>query len=163
MPRKRRREPAQVERDARAVEHRRNGLTYRQIAAALGFSSMASAYDAVQRGLTDTVAETNDEVRRLELDRLDHLARAALKVLAKPHLVVSQGRVAKHPETGEPLIDSGPVLSAIDRLLNIQARRAKLLGLDSPTKVEMISLDAVDAEIRKLEQELAGTPRAPES
>lgn len=154
MPRKSRRDVHQIERDARAVDLRRNGLTYRQIAAELGFSSVASAHEAVQRGLMDTIAETNDEVRRLELDRLDHLARTALKILGKPHLVVSQGRVARHPETGETLVDSGPVLAAIDRLLKIQERRAKLLGLDAPAKVEMLTIDAIDAEIQKLQAEL---------
>jgi hypothetical protein len=134
---KRRRSVQQVERDARAVELRRNNLTYRQIATQLDFSSVASAYEAVQRGLADSVAETNEEVRQMELDRLDHLARTALTVLAKPHLVVSQGRVATHPATGEPLTDPTPALHAIDRLLRIQERRARLLGLDAKTAHDM--------------------------
>jgi hypothetical protein len=149
----------QVERDARAVELRRRHLNYRQIARELDLST-SNAYAAVQRGLADTIAETNDEVRRQELERLDDLARASLRVLATQHVVVSQGRVAKHPDTGAVLIDDGPTLAAIDRLLKIQERRAKLLGLDAPAKVEVLTLDAIDSEIRKLSAEL-GVDQAP--
>jgi hypothetical protein len=148
-----RRSIEQIERDARAVELRRRHLNYRQIARELDLSA-STAYEAVQRGLADTIAETNDEVRRQELERLDDLARVSLRVLAKTHVVVSQGRVAKHPDTGEVLVDDGPILAAIDRLLKIQDRRAKLLGLDAPAKVEVLTMDAIDAEIRRLEAEV---------
>jgi hypothetical protein len=154
------REPEQVERDARAVELRRSGLNYRQIAAQLTVA-VSTAHDMVRRGLTDTVAESNDEVRQLELVRLDHLYRAALGVLGKRHLIVSNGRVALHPETGEALLDSGPILQAMDRLIKIMDRRAKLLGLDAPTRVEMITLGAIEAEIERLEKEM-GVAAAPE-
>lgn len=154
MARNRRRSVEQVDRDNRAVELRRRNLNYRQIANELGFSSVSSAYEAVQRGLADSVAETNDEVRRQELDRLDDLARAALRVLARTHYVLSQGKAAAHPETGELLVDDGPTLAAIGQLLKIMERRAKYLGLDAPAKVELLSLDAVDEEIRKLSAEL---------
>lgn len=147
----------QVERDARAVELRRSHMNYRQIAAEMGFTAVSSAYEAVQRGLADTVAETNDEVRRQEVERLDDLARAALAVLTKTHIVVSQGRVVLDPDTGQPLVDDGPVLQALDRLLKIQERRAKLLGLDAPSKVEVLTIDTIDAEIKKLSAELGVT------
>jgi hypothetical protein len=154
MGRRQRRSIEQVERDARAVELRRRNLNYRQIANELGFSSVASAHGAVQRGLADTVAETNDEVRRLELDRLDDMARAALRVLAKTHYAVSHGQVVRHPVTGEALVDDGPTLAALDRLLKIMDRRAKYLGLDAPTRVEVLTIDMIDDEISKLQQEL---------
>ncbi|WP_188195602.1 hypothetical protein [Nonomuraea sp. SYSU D8015] len=38
---------------------------------------------------------------------------------------------------GAPLVDDGPKLAAIDRLLKIQARRAALLGLDAEKKVSV--------------------------
>jgi hypothetical protein len=154
-----RRTVQQVDRDARAVELRRQHMNYRQIAAHLGLST-SNAYQAVQRGLADTVAETNDEVRRQEVERLDDLARAALTVLTKTHIVVSQGRVVLDPNTDEPLIDDGPILQALDRLLKIQERRAKLLGLDAPAKVEVLTLNTIDEEIRRLSAELgvAGVP-----
>lgn len=139
------------------MELRRTNLSYRQIADQLGVS-VSTAHAMVQRGLADLVGESTEEVRRLELERLDHMARAALAVLGKRHLIVSQGRVAVHPKTGEPLLDSGPVLHAIDRLLRVQDRRAKLLGLDAPIRVETVTMGLVDAEIERLEKELGVTP-----
>jgi hypothetical protein len=155
--RRRSRTVDQIERDAVAVEHRRRGLTYRQIAVTMGWKNQASAYEAVQRGLRDAIAEPADEVRQLELDRLDEYQRHALKVLATPHWHVSQGVVVVHPATEEPLTDDAPVLAALDRLLKISERRAKLLGLDAPvrSKVEVITEDAVDAEIKRLAEEVA--------
>jgi hypothetical protein len=148
---------AQIEKDAQAVELRRRNLTYRQIAAQMGWKSQKTAYEAVHRGLADAIQEPADEVRRLELERLDEYARHALRVLATPHLVVSQGIVVVHPVSEEPLTDDQPVLQALDRLIKISERRSRLLGLDAPvkTRVEVITEDAVDAEIADLTRQLA--------
>ncbi len=43
---------------------------------------------------------------------------------------------------------------AVDRCLGIMKRRAELLGLDAPTRHEVMTIDAIDAEIRQLEAEL---------
>jgi len=48
---------------------------------------------------------------------------------------VSNGQVVKME--GQPLEDDGPVLSAIDTILKIESRRAKLLGLDAPVKTDL--------------------------
>lgn len=163
---KRRRTVAQIERDAQAVEYRRRGLSYRQIAAQMGWKNQASAYEAVQRGLADSAVEASDEVRRLEVDRLDEMRRHALRVLATPHMMVSQGVVVTwtDPKTGEetPVPDDTPVLLAIDRLVKISERTAKLLGLDAPVRHEVITLDAIEAEIARLNAAMgrAGDQRA---
>lgn len=159
MPRAR--SVAQIERDAQAVELRRRGLTYRQIAAQMDVRSQKTAYEAVQRGLADAIQEPADEVRQLELDRLDEYQRHALKVLATPHFHVSQGVVVVHPATDEPMPDDAPVLAALDRLLKISERRARLLGLDAPvrSRVEVITEDAVDAELKRLAEEIADHDR----
>ena len=39
-------------------------------------------------------------------------------------------------------------------MLAIQDRKAKLFGLDAPTKHEVLTLDAVTAEINRLEAQL---------
>jgi hypothetical protein len=76
-----------------------------------------------------------------------------------PHYEVSaSGRVATD-EDGRPLLDDKPKLAAIDRLLKIQDRRAKLLGLDSAQKVEVLTLDALDAERQRLVEQLAAYDR----
>ena len=69
--------------------------------------------------------------------------------------------LVKDPQTGEvtqrPMLDDGPVVQAATALLRVQERRAKLLGLDEPSKirVETIPLDVVEAEIARLEAKFA--------
>lgn len=141
-------------RDAEAAELRSQGQTYQAIADRLGFANRTNSRRAVERALAATVREAADEVRALQLAQLDRLTREALAVLEREHLVVSHGRIINGPD-GKPLMDDAPVLQAIDRLIRIQERRAKLLGLDAPTKVETWNIDAIDAEIRRLQEQLA--------
>lgn len=154
MPRSR--SIADRERDHQAVEMRRRGASYRQIATALGMRSPSSAYDAVERALTSAQREANAEVRQLEIDRLDDLRVRCWQVLGKQHLMVNQGRVMTHPTTGEVLTDDMPRLQAIDRLLKISERYAKLLGLDAPLRTKVEVMDGIDSEIERLVAELAG-------
>ena len=142
-----------AERDAEALRLRADNKTYQQIADALGYTNRSAARKAVERALVATVREPAEEVRELQLVQLDRLAREALAVLEREHVLVSHGRTI-YADDGSAMLDDGPILSAIDRLLKIQERKAKLLGLDSPTRVEVMSLDAIDGEIRRLTQEL---------
>jgi predicted transcriptional regulator len=150
------REPEQVERDNKAVELRRRHLTYDQIAKEMGYASKSSAYAAVRRGLADSVMESNDEVRQQEVDRLDELARRALRVIMTPHYKVSGREIVRDPKSREPLIDDQPVLNAINSLLKIMERRAELLGLNAVRRVEVLTIGMVDQEIARLTAELAG-------
>ena len=89
-------------------------------------------------------AEAVDEHRRIEGERMDNLLATYM-----------------------PQALAGDVKSA-DFVLKVLDRRAKLLGLDAPTKTEVITLDAIDAEIRRLENQLgendvAGTRTAGET
>lgn len=142
-------------REAQAARYRAEGWTYHRIATELDYADASGARKAVQRALKASVRDANDTAIHLELNALDELAREAWAVLKRDHVVVSQGRVVMIGEEAVP--DDAPVLAAIDRLLKIQERRAKLLGLDAPTKsrVEVVTEDVVDAEIRRLEDELA--------
>lgn len=151
----RRRSPATAEKDLRVLELRRRGLSYPQIAAEMG-CSLSSAYDSVQRALADTAREATQEVRLIEAQRLDDLTRTLNRVLVTRHYVVTQsGKLAVHPETGQPLIDDGPVMQAVGGLVRISERRAKLLGLDAPVKHEVRNIDAVDARLLDLADEMA--------
>jgi hypothetical protein len=60
-------------------------------------------------------------------------------------------------EDGEPVLDDAPVLAAIDRLLRIQERRARLLGLDAPTRsrIEVVDDDVARMLVEQLEAEFA--------
>jgi hypothetical protein len=149
------RDPETAQQDAQAARLRSRGLTYQQIADELGIVK-SSAHDAVQRALQDTLAEPADAVRQFELERLDEMWQAVMVVLKREHVTVSQGRIVRArvlDDNGDPIIvatntdgkpifreeevlDDGPILAAVGRLLDIQKRRAALLGLDAPQKVE---------------------------
>lgn len=144
-----------LDREGRAVELRRNGATYPQIAERLGIS-VGAAHGAVKRALDRHVAEAAPDVRKLELDRLDHLHVQALLVLQREHVVVSGGKPVLDVN-GRPMRDDGPTLAAIRTILIIQERRARLLGLDAPTKVDVkvLTIDQMDDRIAELEAQLA--------
>ena len=149
------------EKDLRTLDLRRRGLSYPQIAAEL-HCSLSTAYDSVQRALADTAREASGEVRQIEAQRLDDLTRVLNRVLVTRHYVVTQsGKLAVHPETGQPLTDDGPVMQAVAGLVRISERRARLLGLDAPVKHEVRNIDAVDARLLDLADQVAlGDPGA---
>lgn len=142
-----------AQRSAEAARLRSRGYTYQRIADELDYADPTGARRAVERALAAVVTESADELRALQLAQLDDLTLQALGVLERQHITVSHGRIIRG-DNDEPIEDDGPVLQAIDRLLRIQERRAKLLGLDAPSKVEVYPLDAIDAEIRRLSAEL---------
>ena len=146
---------AAAARDAEVLKLRMDGLQFDEIGRWLGVTKQR-AHQLFERGLARTRQEQADALRRLEQLRLDHLYAEALGVLRREHVVVDRGEIIKD-DAGHPLKDDGPVLSAIDRLLKIQDRRAKLLCLDAPAKHEVLTLDAIDAEVYRLEAELGLT------
>jgi len=145
-----------AERDAECARLRARDHTYQQIADTTGFTSASGARFAVERALARTITEPGEELRRIELMKLDALARAAWKVLETRHYLVSQGRLIRLEDGAPPLEDDGPVLASIDRLLKISERRSKLLGLDSPVRMEVLTIDAIDAQLAVLDAEIAG-------
>jgi hypothetical protein len=145
-----------AERDAECARLRARDHTYQQIADATGFTSASGARFAVERALARTITEPGEELRRIELMKLDALARAAWRVLEARHYLVSQGRLIRLEDGAPPLEDDGPVLASIDRLLKISERRSKLLGLDSPVRMEVLTIDAIDAQLAVLDAEIAG-------
>lgn len=135
-----------AQRRAKAVAMRRDGATWQAVVDALGYSDRASAHKDVTRALDiarKELAFEVDQYRQMELERLDKLERTACAVLESKHLLVQGGKVVCIPRgDGEgveidPLMDDGPTLAAIDRLLKIAERRSKLLGLDQAQKLEV--------------------------
>jgi len=100
-----------VERSKQALELRKGGASFPEIARALGYAAPAGAYQAVMSALRKTLKEPAEEVRTLEVARLDAML---LALWAQ----VKQGNQG-----------------AIDKALKVEERRARLLGLDAPTKI----------------------------
>lgn len=160
-----------AQRDAEACRLRSNGYTYQRIADALGYSDKGEAHHAVSRALKATAQEAADEVRTLELSRLDAeldrlagLEAAARDVLTREHLTISHGHIVKDKD-GKPIPDDAPVLQAIDRLVRIEdarrrngERRSKLLGLDAPAKVNTTITEVTQQDIEL--QEMVAEIRA---
>jgi hypothetical protein len=125
-----------------------------QIAEQLGYLDRRSAWHAVKAGQELIVREPREDAVLLDLTELDEMARAAWTVLRNTHYVVDRGEVVRLD--GTPLNDDAPVLAAIGRLLDIQARRAKLVGLDAPKRLEVSdNLPDLDRAVQDLAAELA--------
>jgi len=130
------------ERRLQALELRKAGQGYRAIGAQLGISEAQAHRDvkAALVRLAELELESADELRTMELARLDTLQVAAMRVLLSTHPLVSGGKVlSRFTSDGEAigLTDDGPRLAAIDRLLRISESRRKLLGLDAPQAIDV--------------------------
>lgn len=150
-----------AERDTEAARLKSRGLSYPQIARNLGYETASGAYKAVQRALAAVPAESVDELRRIQSEQIDALTAKAIEVLESTHYAFTvHGDLVRGPEgpngePGEPLLDPAPTLAAIDRLIRLAERRSKLMGLDAPSRHEVITLDYLDAQIRDAAEELA--------
>lgn len=145
-----------AQRDAEAARLRATGMTYSRIAEELGYAGSGKAHQAVQRALIETMKEPADELRSLQVMQAMEVYQLARVIALKNSPAHSHGKVVYVRDANGseiPLVDDGPKLSAMDRMLKAMERMAKLQGLDSPTKVENISLEYVQAEIARLEAE----------
>jgi len=121
-----------AQRDAEAARLKSRNMTYQQVGDALGVSKQA-AHKMVERAMRDTLEEPSDLLRQLELMKLDAAESAAVAIMERLHYAHSNGRLVYMGDN--PIRDDGPALVAINTIIRCMERRAKLLGLDSPTKL----------------------------
>jgi hypothetical protein len=114
------------------MDLRIQGKTFRAIADELGMPQ-SRVERRINEYIRENVGPLADELREIESRRLDDLTLRAYGVLTGSHPLVQNGRIVYHDD--KPVQDTRPVLGAIDRLIRIQERRARLLGLDQPTQV----------------------------
>lgn len=100
------------ERDAEALRLRLAGHTYAAVAEMLDYASPSHAQKQVTKCLVEITREPAQELRELELKRLDEMFI---------------------PAYSRAIEGGGP--KAIQSCLHIMERRARLLGLDKPTKI----------------------------
>lgn len=94
-----------------AVKLRAQKVKYDDIATMCGFGSAGAAHKAVMRELDRCVSEDVAQLRKEELDSLEQLELVCWKRLQDKEYAKSQ-------------------MFAVDRIIAIKERRAKLMGLD---------------------------------
>ena len=107
------------QREVKALELRLAGLHYNEIAKRLDYANRSSAYAAVIRVLDRREQEPAERVRHIELQRLERL------------LLTYWSRATRKRK---------PDISAAKLCLDILARRARMLGLDAPVKVDITDM-----------------------
>lgn len=125
-----------AQRDAEAARLRAAGRTYQQIADELGYCDRGEAWRGVQRCARVVRQDAGEQLITVEAAELDQLYTEALAVLQRDHIHVSNGRVVRH-ENGDPVLDDGPKLAAIDRLVKVRESYRRLFGLDQPARQEI--------------------------
>jgi len=139
--------PDTVDKEKKVLELRRGGLTFDLIAQRLGYASASGAHKAYMSACKRIVYEDVVEVRKSEMDRLD-IAQAAI-----------WGDLTDTVNT-----DANTRAKLVMALMKIMERRARLLGLDMPTKaqVEVTTYDrnTIDAEVERLVAILNSQPQS---
>lgn len=114
-----------LERQEQALLLRRSGLAFSAIGQRLGISK-SRAHALVQLGMDsarEQILTQSDELRIEEISRLDGMLATVYEKAA----------------AGD--------LQAVDRVLKIGERRAKLLGLEAPVRIETTGKDGAPIEV----------------
>ena len=139
--------PARIDHRARAAEAvrlRTEGATYREIADQLGYSTENAANKAVLGVLRRAEVDAADTLRTLEVGRLDLLWSKTLRGIVRS-------------ETSPQGLSAALVSAAV----RVSERRARLLGLDSPTQIESVppvDIKAAQQEFERLLDMAYATP-----
>lgn len=115
--------PELIDKEVQIVELRKEGYVWREIATLVGMST-AGVYKAYNRAMVRTLRPATEELREMELERLDALQLTYW----------------------QPAVQGN--LRAADFILKVIDKRAKLLGLDAPVKVqaEVVTYDGTDLD-----------------
>lgn len=164
-------------RRAQALQMRIDGVPVAEIMEQLGYKQHGHFYQDIERALDTYVGRPAEHLRALEVARMDQqlvryneMAERVLEVRDREHITVNNGRVitvsAGPGEPEVPLIDDEPVLRATaqllaieDRRADVQLRRSKLLGLNAPAKVAVITDEALNDELVRTAAEVAELER----
>ena len=123
--------PELVDKEIKVLELRRAGLTWQRIAEETGYADHTGAYAAYKRAIKRTMQQPADELREAELDRVDRLQLALWPKAMK----------------GDN--------ASINTIIRLMERRARLLGLDTPIKIQQdittwTGDDSIDRAVRDL-------------
>ena len=123
--------PELVDREVKVLELRRAGLTWQRISEEVGYADHTGAYAAYKRAIKRTMQQPADELREQELDRIDRLQLALWPKAMK----------------GDN--------ASVNTIVRLMERRARLLGLDTPIKIQqdVVNWDgneSIDRAVREL-------------
>ncbi|MBM9467250.1 hypothetical protein [Nakamurella leprariae] len=145
-------------RAAEAVQLRAQGYTHQQIADELGYRDRSGAHRAISGALAAVESESVEELRKVMDDQLDTAMRQVLPLVqGEPNLgwLTDLDTESMTPQQLDELAErvAGLIedklelrLKAVDRLVKIQERRAKLHGVDAPIRTE-VSGDGVPFQV----------------
>lgn len=124
-------DPELVDKEIKVLELRRAGLTWQRISEETGFADASGAYLAYKRAIKRTMQQPADELREQEIDRIDRLQLALWPKAMK----------------GDN--------ASINTIVRLMERRARLLGLDTPIKIQqdVVNWDgneSIDRAVREL-------------
>lgn len=101
------------------------------IADRVGYRSKGACYVAMMRALDRTTALAADEMRDFTINRLDQLLTSVWPYALGIH--------PSQMQNGRP---GKPDMVAVDKVLSIEAQRARILGLNAPEKIDVRALIA---------------------
>lgn len=125
----------EIMRRGQAIEMKRAGASIDQIAERLDYPDEAACRRDISTAYNEVLRTSVEEARALDILRLDRMIMAVW------------------PDA------CGGLPAAIDRAVKLIDMRAKLIGEYAPVQVEQVTLDAVEAEIKRLEGELGASAR----
>ncbi|HTI77439.1 MAG TPA: hypothetical protein VL634_20740 [Mycobacterium sp.] len=137
-----------VERDDRIVKLKREGKSFQQIADELGISKSGAilGFQRVKARVNERADANYEAYRDEQLARIATMRAVVEDVVHAKHVTISNGHVVSRiigedeetgrPIYGEPYEDDAPVLAAVDRMIKLDEREAKLLGLDAKTEMD---------------------------
>lgn len=117
--------------ELKVLDLRRAGFTFQRIAEEVGYATPSGAQRALERIMARNIPMAPEEFRWQELDRLDRM-----QVALWPRAMKGDDR-------------------AIGTIVRLMERRAKLVGIDAPTKIqaEVVNYDGnrdIDGDIERI-------------
>lgn len=117
--------------ELKVLDLRRAGFTFQRIAEEVGYATPSGAQRALERIMARNIPQAPEEFRWQELDRLDRM-----QVALWPRAMKGDDR-------------------AIGTIVRLMERRAKLVGIDAPTKIqaEVVNYDGnrdIDGDIERI-------------
>jgi hypothetical protein len=119
----------------RVVELRTEGKTFLEIAEELGVS-VGTVHKDFEATIEHIAEPAVTEYRARQGAELRMMREVVQDVVQRRHLAINVAGVVRD-EQGNPLKDEMPVLAAVDRLLKISDREAKLYGLDARPEIQI--------------------------